>query len=79
MFHSAAGYDLGRLAAEGIARAYELTRDGVREGLERVKWLPAAEGYDGTLLGFGTWDRGALHGQFLVVREWRGGASVEIG
>jgi branched-chain amino acid transport system substrate-binding protein len=76
-FHSAARYDLGQLAAEGIARASDLTRDGIRDGLERIKWLPAAEGYDGTLLSFGNYDHGALHGRYLVMRTWRGGESVQ--
>jgi branched-chain amino acid transport system substrate-binding protein len=44
-----------------------------------VKWLPAAEGYEGTVLGFGIQDRGALHGRYLVVRQWVGGRSVEVG
>lgn len=76
---AAKGYDLGRLVAEGIARATELTRAGVRDGLEQVKWLPAAEGHEGTLLCFGTYDRGALHGRYLVMRQWRGGESVQLG
>jgi branched-chain amino acid transport system substrate-binding protein len=74
----AVGHDLGQLVAEGLARAPELTRDGVKEGLELVKLLPAAEGRDGTTLGFGNWDRGALHGEYLVLRQWRDGASNEI-
>lgn len=77
-FRSAMGYDLARLVAEGLARAPERTREGVREGLELVKWLPAAEGYAGTLLGFGNHDRGALHGQYLVLRQWRGGRSFQL-
>jgi ABC-type branched-subunit amino acid transport system substrate-binding protein len=76
---AAYGYDLGRLTAEGLARAPELTRHGVREGLELVKWLPAAQGHEGTLLTFGTQDRGALHGRYLVLRRWQGGESVEVG
>ncbi|CAN7200961.1 ABC transporter substrate-binding protein [Phenylobacterium sp. LjRoot225] len=75
---AAKGYDLGRLVAEGLARAPERTRDGVREGLEQVKWLAAAEGHEGTLLGFGVHDRGALHGRYLVMRQWRDGMSVEL-
>jgi ABC-type branched-subunit amino acid transport system substrate-binding protein len=71
------GYDMGRLVAEGFARAPERTRDGVKEGLEQVKWLPAAEGYEGTTLGFGHHDRGALHGRYLVVRQWRNRTSLE--
>ena len=76
--NAAKGYDLGRLVAEGLARAPELTREGVKEGLEQVKWLPAAEGHEGTLLGFGRYDRGALHGRYLVLRQWQGGQSIEI-
>jgi ABC-type branched-subunit amino acid transport system substrate-binding protein len=76
---AAYGYDIGRLAAEGLARAPELTRAGVRDGLEQVKWLPAAEGVDGTLLSFGPHDHGALHGRYLVMRRWVDGESVEVG
>jgi ABC-type branched-subunit amino acid transport system substrate-binding protein len=72
------GYDMGRLVAEAFARAPERTREGVKAGLENVKWLPAAEGHEGTLLGFGVYDRGGLHGRYLVVRQWRGRTSVEL-
>lgn len=75
---AAKGYDLGRLVAEGLARAPEITREGVREGLEQVKWLAAAEGREGTLLGFGVHDRGALHGRYLVMRQWQAGVSIEV-
>ncbi|WP_156839460.1 ABC transporter substrate-binding protein [Novosphingobium aquimarinum] len=75
---AAKGHDLGRLVAEGLARARSFDREGVRAGLEQIKWLPAAEGEDGTLLGFGIQDRGALHGRYLVLRQWRGGESVEV-
>ena len=72
------GYDLGLLVAEGLARAPELTREGVRDGLELVKLVPSAEGRAGTTLGFGHWDRGALHGPYLVLRQWRDGKSSEV-
>lgn len=74
----AKGHDLGRLVAEGLARARDFSREGVRVGLEQVKWLPAAEGEEGTLLGFGIQDRGALHGRYLVVRQWLNGESKEV-
>jgi branched-chain amino acid transport system substrate-binding protein len=76
---AAVGYDLGLLVAEGLARAPELTRDGVREGLELVKLLPSAEGRAGTTLSFGHWDRGALHGPYLVLRQWRDTLTTEVG
>lgn len=77
-FGVAIRYDLGQLVAEGLARAPEWTREGVRDGLEQVKWLPAAEGHEGTLLGFGHRDRGALHGRYLVLRQWLDGTTVQV-
>ena len=75
---AARGYDLGRLMAEGLARAPERTRAGVKAGLEQIKWLPAAEGHDGTLLGFGVQDHGALHGRYLVLRRWKDGDTIQV-
>lgn len=74
----AAAYDMGSLVAEGLAAADAPERAALRAGLERVKYLPAALGEDGTTMGFGAWERGALKGRFLVLREWRGDASVEV-
>jgi ABC-type branched-subunit amino acid transport system substrate-binding protein len=74
---AAGAYDMGRLLAEGIARARYLMRHEVVAGLERVKSLPAATGQEGTLMGFGRWDRAALKGRFLVLRQWRDGQSRE--
>lgn len=79
-----AAYDLGRLVGEAIVRAPERARDlpnardGLLEGLQRTKQLPATSGYDGTIMGFGQWDRAALKGRYLVLREWRDGRSIEI-
>jgi branched-chain amino acid transport system substrate-binding protein len=73
-----AAYDIGRLLGEGLARCVHLTRDGVREGLERVKRMPASSGTEGTIMGFGRWDHAALKGEFLVLREWRDGRTVQI-
>jgi ABC-type branched-subunit amino acid transport system substrate-binding protein len=73
-----AAYDMGRLVAEGIGCVAAPTRATVHDGLERVKLVPAALGAAGTTMGFGRWKRSALEGRFLVLRTWRGGASVEI-
>jgi len=75
-FREALGHDIGRLVAEGIARAPDLTRTGLKEGLERIAWLPAAEGREGTTMGFGVQDRGALKGRYMVMRRWVGGRSL---
>jgi len=73
-----AAYDMGRLAGEAIARARHLTRAGVRDALEQVKALPATSGVEGTTMGFGVYDHGALKGGFLVLREWRDGETVQV-
>jgi branched-chain amino acid transport system substrate-binding protein len=70
--------DLIDLALEGLARAPALTRDGVREGLERIKGIPACLGAPGTIASFGHCDRGALKGNYLVLRSWRGGRSIAV-
>lgn len=73
-----AAYDIGRLVGEAARRADRHDRAGLREGLERVKGLPAASGRDGTVMGFGVWDRAALKGRYLVLRTWRDGRSVPV-
>jgi hypothetical protein len=74
----AAAFDMGRLLGEGLVLADERSPAGVRVGLERVKRLPAASGKAGTRMGFGDWDHAALKGEFLVLRAWRGGRTVEV-
>ncbi len=73
-----AAYDMGRLLAEGVARSVHLTREGVRDGLERVKRMPASSGVEGTIMGFGRWDHAALKGDYLVLRQWHGGRTVQL-
>jgi branched-chain amino acid transport system substrate-binding protein len=75
---SCAVYDIGRLVGEALARAEHLTRDGLRAALERVKQLPATCGREGTTMGFGVWDHAALKGEYLVLREWRDGTTVQV-
>jgi ABC-type branched-subunit amino acid transport system substrate-binding protein len=75
----AGAHDMGRLVGEALRRAPSVDGNGIRAGLEQVKQVPAALGTPGTVMGFGRHDRGALHGQFLVMREWRGGESRLFG
>lgn len=75
---AAKGYDLGRLLVNAVINAPELTREGVKQGLEQIKWLPAAQGREGTLLSFGKQDHAALHGTYLILRRWQQGRSVEV-
>jgi branched-chain amino acid transport system substrate-binding protein len=69
---------MGRLVGEASARAGHLTRAGLKDGLERVKQLPATSGVDGTTMGFGNFDHAALKGRYLVLREWRDGKTVQV-
>ncbi len=71
----ASRYDMVRLVAEAVAGADLLTRAGIKESLERLKCLPCALGTPDTTMGFGHWDRAALKGGFLVLRQWRNGRS----
>jgi ABC-type branched-subunit amino acid transport system substrate-binding protein len=73
-----AAYDIGRLLAEAVTRSPHLTRTGLRDGLEKVKRIPAATGMEGTTMGFGHYDHGALKGRYLVLRSWRDGKSVQV-
>ena len=73
-----AAYDMGRMLGEAIASAEHLTRAGIADGLRKVKQLPSATGYEGTLIGFGTWDHAALKGHYLVLRKWEDGHSVQV-
>jgi branched-chain amino acid transport system substrate-binding protein len=73
-----AAYDMGRLVGEAVARSAHLTRSGIKEGLERVKQLPASSGMDGTTMGFGHYDHGALKGRYLVLRQWLDGKTVQV-
>ncbi len=72
-----AAFDIGRLIGLGLAMADEVSPEAVREGLERVKRVPAAGGKEGTVMGFGQWDHAALKGETLVLRVWRDGRNLE--
>ncbi len=74
----AAGDDMGRLLVEALAGAEILTREAVKEAFERIKCLPATLGEPGTTLGFGHWDRAALKGGFILLRQWVGGRSLPV-
>ena len=52
---------------EGVRLAPDLTRAGLRRGLESVHDLAAATGGAGTRMGFGPQDRLALKGPRLFV------------
>jgi len=69
----ALAYDTARCAIHGIANAAMATPEEVKEGLERIRWMPATNGGPATYIQFGPWDRKGYKGDFLVIRELRDG------
>lgn len=67
-------YDMGRLLAEGIARARPVTPEGLKKGLEQVRMIPATVGAPGTVMSFGPYDHRAYKGaNYLVLRTVKNG------
>jgi branched-chain amino acid transport system substrate-binding protein len=61
-----AGWDLMTLMCEGLLRAPNLSRAGLKVGLENVKQVPAAMGGQKPVMGFCKWDRQALKGPDIL-------------
>ena len=76
---TALSYDTARLIAEGLARAPLLTPRGVKEGLEKVRLLPAVNGGPRTHMSLGPYDHKAYKGDWLVIRRIEGGRTVFVG
>ncbi len=75
---TALSYDTARLIAEGIARANLLTPQGLKEGLEKVRMLPAVNGGARTHMSLGPYDHKAYKGDWLLVRKIAGGRTVFV-
>ncbi|MBL7489377.1 ABC transporter substrate-binding protein [Frankia sp. AgB1.9] len=69
----ALGYDTARVAIHGVANAAMATPEEVKEGIERIRWMPATNGGPATYIQFGPWDHKGYKGDFLTIRELRGG------
>jgi ABC-type branched-subunit amino acid transport system substrate-binding protein len=70
---TALSYDTARAAILGIGNARIATPEEVKIGLEKVKWMPCANGGPGCYLTFAEYDHRGYKGDFLTVRELRGG------
>lgn len=70
--------DLATLMIEGARRAPELSRAGVRQGLESIDRVPSATGGAGTRMGFGPNDRLALKGPRIFVFSRIGEQGVQL-
>jgi len=69
----ALAYDTARVAIHGIANAAIPAPRYVKEGMEKIRWMPATNGGPGCYIQFGPWDRKGYKGDFLTIRELRGG------
>ena len=69
----ALAYDTARAAIHGIGNAAIATPEEVKAGLERIRWMPATNGGPGCYIQFGPYDRKGYKGDFLTIRELRGG------
>jgi branched-chain amino acid transport system substrate-binding protein len=69
----ALAYDTARVAVHGIGNAAIPEPRWVKEGMERIRWMPATNGGPGTYIQFGPHDRKGYKGDFLTIRELRGG------
>lgn len=71
-------YDTARLIAEGLARAPLLTPEGLKQGLEKVRMLPAVNGGPRTHMSLGPYDHKAYKGDWLLLRRVEGGRTVYV-
>jgi branched-chain amino acid transport system substrate-binding protein len=69
----ALSYDTARAAVLGISNARIATPEEVKAGLEKIKWMPCTNGGPGCYLTFSEYDHRGYKGDFLTIRELRGG------
>jgi ABC-type branched-subunit amino acid transport system substrate-binding protein len=69
----ALAYDTARAAIHGIANSRIPTPKDVNDGLERIRWMPATNGGPSCYVQFGPGDHKGYKGDFLTIRELRGG------
>jgi hypothetical protein len=69
----ALAYDTARAVMLGIANARIPTPLHVKQGLEMIKWMPCTNGGPGCYITFAEYDHRGYKGDFLTIRELRGG------
>lgn len=69
----ALAYDTARVAIHGIANADIPEPRWVRDGIERIRWMPATNGGPSTYVQFGPGDHKGYKGDFLTIRVLRDG------
>jgi ABC-type branched-subunit amino acid transport system substrate-binding protein len=69
----ALAYDTARAGIHGIANALIPVPEEVKNGLEKIKWMPCTNGGPGCYITFSPYDHRGYKGDFLTIRELRGG------
>jgi len=77
--YQAIGYDIGRTLTRALSMMAPSTPEGLRDGLEKVRMLPAAAGAPGTLVSFAKNDRRGYKGDYLVYRTVENGVNRALG
>jgi hypothetical protein len=72
-------YDSARVFAEAIRRAPILTGPGIKEGLERIRFLPSTTGGPRTHITAAPSQRKMFSGDWLLYRKVEGGRTVFVG
>jgi hypothetical protein len=66
-------YDTARVLVEGLARAPILAGDGVKTGLERIRFLPSTTGGPRTHIACSPHEHGMFRGDWLLYGRVRNG------
>ena len=61
------GRDVAALLVSGLKTAKPLWREGLMQGLERVRWLKSAVGQPGTFISIGPFDHSGYKGPYIVL------------
>ena len=69
-------YDTARVMAEALHRAPILTGPGVKDGLERIRFLPAATGGPRTHIACSPYDHKMFKGDWLLYGRIAGGKLI---
>ena len=70
------GYDMGLALALGLMYAKPHSAEGLREGLEQVRMVPATTGSPGTVISYGPHDHRGLKGDYITLRQVRDGKNI---
>jgi len=70
-------YDGARALLEGISLAPIMTREGVRQGMEKIKMLPATTGGPTSIISFGPYDHRGYSGRDLSILRMQRDTTIE--